>query len=53
MQHDPTWPNLPAMMLALARTWPNRPMLRTFRDGAWQRITWGGFARRAPRWRAA
>ncbi len=47
MQHYPTWPNLPAMMLALARTWPDRPMLRSFRDGAWQRTTWGGFGRAA------
>ncbi len=47
MQHDPTWPNLPAMMLALARTWPDRPMLRVFRDSAWQRTTWGGFGRAA------
>ena len=45
MQTYPTWPNLPAMMLALARTWPDRPMLRCFRDGAWQRTTWGGFGR--------
>ena len=47
MQHDPTWPNLPAMMLALARAWSDRPMLRVFRDSAWQRTTWGGFGRAA------
>ncbi|MGH7042827.1 MAG: AMP-dependent synthetase/ligase, partial [Acetobacteraceae bacterium] len=45
MKHDPTWPNLPAMMLALAHAWPDRPMLRAFRDGAWQRTTWGRFGR--------
>ncbi|MBW4090728.1 MAG: long-chain fatty acid--CoA ligase [Proteobacteria bacterium] len=33
------------MMLALAQTWPDRPMLRCFREGAWQRTTWGGFGR--------
>jgi long-chain acyl-CoA synthetase len=45
VQHYPTWPNLPAMMLALARTWPERPMLRAFRNGAWERTTWGAFGR--------
>ena len=34
MEHYPTWPNLPAMMFALARTWPDKPLLRCFRDGA-------------------
>jgi long-chain acyl-CoA synthetase len=47
VQHYPTWPNLPAMMLALARTWPERPMLRSFREGAWTRMTWGAFGRAA------
>ncbi len=42
-----SWPNLPAMMFALARTWPGRPMLRAFRDGAWQSISWDAFARQA------
>jgi len=37
-------PNLPAMMFGLARTWPERPMLRHFRDGAWQSVTWAAFA---------
>ncbi len=41
------WPNLAAMMFARARQWPQRPMLRGFRDGAWHSITWDGFARRA------
>ncbi len=41
------WPNLAAMMFARARAWPDRPMLRGFRDGAWQRITWGEFGRLA------
>jgi long-chain acyl-CoA synthetase len=41
------WPNLPAMMFALARAWPDRPMLRVFRDGAWRSIRWAAFAQRA------
>ncbi len=41
------WPNLPAMMFALARTWPDRPMLRAFRDGAWRSIRWRAFAQQA------
>jgi long-chain acyl-CoA synthetase len=39
----PAWPNLATMMFDLAGTWPERPMLRFWRDGAWQRITWGRF----------
>jgi long-chain acyl-CoA synthetase len=35
------------MMLALARSWPDKPLLRSFRDGAWQSITWGRFGRMA------
>jgi long-chain acyl-CoA synthetase len=34
-------------MFDLARGWTDRPMLRTFRDGAWQSLTWGEFARQA------
>jgi long-chain acyl-CoA synthetase len=41
------WPNLPAMMFALARTWPDKPLLRSFRDGAWRTIAWGEFGRMA------
>jgi long-chain acyl-CoA synthetase len=43
----PEWPNLAAMMFGRARQWPNRPMLRGFRDGAWRGITWGQFGRLA------
>jgi long-chain acyl-CoA synthetase len=43
----PTWPNLPAMMFALARSWPDKALLRGFRDGAWHGITWGEFGRMA------
>ena len=39
----PEWPNLAAMMLGRARQWPDRPMLRGVRDGAWHTITWGRF----------
>ena len=35
------------MMFALARTWPDRPLLRGFRDGAWRSIIWGEFGRMA------
>jgi long-chain acyl-CoA synthetase len=43
----PHWPNLAAMMFALARSWPDKPMLRAYRDNAWQGTTWGGFGRMA------
>ena len=43
----PDWPNLAAMMLGRAREWPDRPMLRGFRDGAWQSVTWGRFGQLA------
>jgi long-chain acyl-CoA synthetase len=41
----PTWPNLPTMMFALARSWPDKPLLRWFRGGTWHSIAWGEFAR--------
>jgi long-chain acyl-CoA synthetase len=47
LESYPEWPNLAAMMFGLARAWPDRPMLRVFRNGAWQSITWGSFARMA------
>ncbi len=47
MEHYPTWPNLPAMMFALARSWPHKALLRGFRDGAWHSIAWGEFGRMA------
>ena len=43
----PTWPNLAAMMFGLARAWPDKPLLRAFRDGRWDSVTWGEFGRRA------
>ena len=47
MRSYPTWPNLAAMMFDRAATWPQRPMLRSFRNGAWHGITWSDFARMA------
>lgn len=47
MDTYPSWPNLAAMMFALARSWPDKPMLRGYRDGAWQGTTWGEFGRLA------
>ena len=45
METYPTWPNLAAMMLGLARTWPDKPLFRAFRDGRWHSTTWGEFGR--------
>ena len=41
----PEWPNLAAMMFERARAWPDKPMLRAYRDGAWASITWSQFGR--------
>jgi long-chain acyl-CoA synthetase len=35
------------MMFALARGWPDKRMLRSWRDGAWNSVTWGTFGRMA------
>jgi len=35
------------MMFALARTWPDKPLLRYHRDGAWHSIAWHEFGRMA------
>jgi len=45
VQSYPNWPNLASMMFALARAWPNKPMLRAWRDGAWYGLTWGEYGR--------
>jgi long-chain acyl-CoA synthetase len=45
VQTYPTWPNLAAMMFALARARPDRPMLRFHRDGSWHSVTWREFGR--------
>jgi long-chain acyl-CoA synthetase len=47
VQSHYTWPNLASMMFALAREWPDKPMLRVWRDDTWQSITWGQFGRMA------
>ena len=47
VQSCAAWPNLASMMFGLAREWPARPMLRTWRGGGWQSITWGDFSRMA------
>lgn len=38
------WNSLPQMMLELARHRHDQPMLRHWRGGGWQRITWGEYA---------
>jgi long-chain acyl-CoA synthetase len=47
VQSYPTWPNLASMMFALARGWPDKRMLRSWRDGSWHSIAWGAFGRMA------
>ncbi len=47
MQSYPEWPNLASMMFALARGWPDKRMLRSWRDGSWHSITWSAFGRMA------
>src|SRR5208283_3974811 len=47
LEEYPQWPNLAAMMFDRAREWPDRPMLRAYRDGVWRGIAWGEFARQA------
>lgn len=39
------WNSLPQMMLEVASARHDRPMLRHWRDGAWQRMSWGDYAR--------
>jgi len=40
------WNSLPWMLLDLARQWPQRPMLRHWREGGWRTVTWAEFAAR-------
>ena len=47
MESYPDWPNLAAMIFDRARQWPDRPMLRHFRDGAWSVMRWAEFAQKA------
>ncbi len=41
---DPAWNSLPGLMLGRARQWPGKPMLRFWRDGRWQSMTWADYA---------
>jgi len=41
-----SWTSLPGMLFDLARRHPDRPMLRYWREEAWQRLRWGDFALR-------
>ncbi|SDD79136.1 AMP-dependent synthetase/ligase [Belnapia rosea] len=38
------WGSLPWMLLDIARRRPDRPMVRHWRQGGWQRMSWGEFA---------
>ncbi|GGJ01796.1 AMP-dependent synthetase/ligase [Neoroseomonas lacus] len=45
MSHAPeNWPTLPAMMLARAAQWADRPLFRHWHGGAWRSLSWGDFA---------
>lgn len=45
MSHAPeNWPTLPAMMLACAARWADRPLFRYWQAGAWRSLHWGDFA---------
>ena len=45
MESYPTWPNLATMMFDLASKWPDKRLLRAWRDNAWHSMTWSEFAR--------
>ena len=47
MRTYPSWPNLAAMMFALARDRADRPVLRAYRGNEWSSITWDAFGREA------
>ena len=47
METYPNWPNLASMMLTLARDWSRKKLLRSFRNGTWESISWGEFGRMA------
>ncbi|MFC4165964.1 AMP-dependent synthetase/ligase [Teichococcus aestuarii] len=44
MRAEDNWNSLPALMLGLARSWPDRPMLRFWRGGGWRSLSWAEFA---------
>jgi long-chain acyl-CoA synthetase len=43
----PTWPNMATMMFDLAKKWPEKRLLRAYRNNAWHSTTWSEFARMA------
>jgi long-chain acyl-CoA synthetase len=45
LESYPTWPNLAAMMFDLAKKWPGKALLRSYRHNAWHSTTWAEFAR--------
>ena len=45
MEHGTEWPNLAAMMFALARRRGASPMLRHYADKEWRTVSWATFAR--------
>lgn len=47
MERYPTWPNLATMMFDLAGKWPDKGLLRSYRENAWHSTTWAEFARMA------
>ncbi|MCQ4159536.1 long-chain fatty acid--CoA ligase [Roseomonas sp. GC11] len=44
MPAEENWTSLPALILGLARSWPDRPMLRYWRGGAWRSLSWAEFS---------
>ncbi|QTI77984.1 long-chain fatty acid--CoA ligase [Roseomonas marmotae] len=44
MALEENWNSLPGMMLSLARRWPERSMLRFWREGAWREMSWAEYA---------
>ncbi|MDQ1078950.1 long-chain fatty acid--CoA ligase [Pseudoroseomonas cervicalis] len=44
MPAEEHWTSLPALILGQARSWPDRPMLRYWRGGAWRSLSWADFA---------
>jgi long-chain acyl-CoA synthetase len=44
MRAEENWTSLPAMLFDLARSWPDKAMLRFWRGGAWRSMSWAEFA---------
>jgi long-chain acyl-CoA synthetase len=43
MPHADAARSLPGLLFACAREHPDRPLFRTWRDGVWVSLSWGGF----------